>query len=92
MLEHVLCDLEVIGHLRVQPKASAGIEVPAKAQRSVWSNASTLVNDLRDTGDRHMKVEGQFVHTETKRRHKILAEDFSGMNRRQSSRPDHMPS
>jgi len=39
-----------------------------------------------------MKSKGEFVHADTKRRHKIFAEEFSGMNRRQSSGPDHLSS
>lgn len=75
--------------LKIQPEAIAGPEVGGEAQGRVGGDGALAVNDLVDPPCRNADVKGQPVLADPQRRQKLLGQDLSRMNRRQTSSSRH---
>jgi hypothetical protein len=74
---------QIVEILKVKPELRIGFEVSRETQSGLSGNSAPLVDDFTDAGSWHVQLERQFVHGETQRLHKILAENLSGMDGRQ---------
>lgn len=75
-----LGDLAVIAGLQIQPDLGRPLEVAGEAQGGVRRDGAFALHDFIDAARRHADVMGETVFGQTKRREKILAENFTGMN------------
>jgi hypothetical protein len=80
----VFRSFQIIGGLEIQPKPRGGMKVTRKPQGSIRRHPPALVNDLRNSRNRNVEIEGQTIHAEFERLHEFCAQNFARVDRRKS--------
>lgn len=73
---------EIIEVLKIEPKFGIGVEVASQAESGLSGDPATLVHNFANPGGRNVEFERELVDRQAEGLHKILAEDFAGMDRR----------
>jgi hypothetical protein len=78
----VLGNFEIARSLKIHPKARTGMEIPAETHSCIGRDAAAFADNFSDASHRNTQIEGKAVHTQAERLEIVLAEDFSGVDRR----------
>jgi len=74
------CDFQIVCGLQIHPEKRRGLEVASQPQRRIGSDATALVNNLRNASHGHMQIQSQTIHTELKRLHEVSPQNLAGMD------------
>ena len=75
-----LRDLKVVLSLESHPDAGTRAKIAGEAHRRIGGNAAFAPNNLADSQRRNPDVGGDALLAQFERLHKILEEDFAGMD------------
>jgi hypothetical protein len=76
----LLCDLQIVKLLEVQPKLWCGSKEARQAQSRVGCDGSLAVHNFRNAGHGDMQLDRELVHAQPERVHELLEKNFTGMN------------
>lgn len=75
-------DFDVVEVLQVEPELRVRVEVTRQAQSCLSGDAAASMHNFADAGCWYVEFESELVDGKMERLHKVLAEDFAGMDRR----------
>lgn len=81
VVEFGVRDAKIVVRLQIDPELRRGLEVPAKPQRGVGSDAALTATDFLDPVARHTQGPGEFPRCQLVLGHEVVPEDFPGMDR-----------
>ena len=81
----LLCHRKIVGDLQVHPEPGRCLETPPKQNGGFSSDAPVAVQDAGDAVSRHIQFARQSPRGQSKGQQELLAEHFSGCDRRQAA-------